>query len=103
MLDFSEIQIEKILNQYKNKKIKEKERYDKIKDTEEYRLCSRERAKTNYLLTKDLRKQKYEDNKVMIKAKNSYNYYKKTNNNEKFKSKFPDRYEILLISGYINE
>tara|TARA_R110000796_G_scaffold120812_5_gene234982 strand:+ start:1225 stop:1536 length:312 start_codon:yes stop_codon:yes gene_type:complete len=103
MLDFSEIEIEKILNQYKNKKIKEKERYDKIKDTEEYRLCSRERAKNNYLNTKEIRKQNYEDNKVMIKAKNSYNYYKKTNNTEKFKGKFPDRYEILLISGYINE
>tara|TARA_R110000823_G_scaffold314455_2_gene443661 strand:+ start:4508 stop:4819 length:312 start_codon:yes stop_codon:yes gene_type:complete len=103
MLNYSEIEIEKILNQYKNKKIKEKERYDKIKDTQIYRDSSRLRAKNNYILTKDLRADNYQENKVMIKARNSYNYYKKTNNINKFIEKYPDRHEILLISGYLND
>ena len=101
MLDFSEVEIEKILTQYKNKRIKEKERYEKIKDTVEYRLASRERAKNNYTDTKDLRAEKYQLNKNMIRAKSSFNYYKKQNKIETFIEKYPDRHEILLISGYL--
>ena len=95
--------IEKILNQYKNKKTKEKERYDMVKDTEEFKTLSRERTKNYYIKNKDKKAQNYENNKTMIKAKNSYNYYKKTNNIEKFKTKHSERYNILLISGYIME
>jgi len=103
MFDYSESQIEKILIQYKTKKEKEKERYDKIKDTEDYRIKSRERAKKNYNETKELRKEKYNNNKFMNLSKNSFYYYKKRDNIEKFKIKFPDRYDALLLSGYIQE
>ena len=103
MLDFSEEEIEKILTQYKNKREKEKERYDKIKDTDKYRFASRERAKNNYNLTKEIRAEKYILNKNMIKAKNSFNYYKKQNKIDKFIEKYPDRHEILLISGYLRD
>jgi hypothetical protein len=103
MFDYSEAQIEKILIQYKNKREKEKERYNKIKDTEEYRTKSRERAKKNYNETKEIRKEKYNNNKFMNLSKNSFYYYKKRDNIEKFKTKFPDRYDALLLSGYIQE
>jgi len=103
MFDYSEEQIEKILIQYKNKKEKEKVRYDLIKDTEEYRNKSRERAKKNYMETKEIRKEKYNNNKFMNLSKNSFYYYNKKDNIEKFKLKYPDRYDALLISGYIQE
>ena len=47
--------------------MKEKVRYDLIKDTEEYRNKSRERAKKNYMETKEIRKEKYNNNKSLDK------------------------------------
>ena len=35
--DYSEEEIQNILKSYKHKREKEKERYDKIKDTDEYK------------------------------------------------------------------
>ena len=35
--DYNEEQLNKIINSYKNKREKEKERYERIKNTEEYK------------------------------------------------------------------
>jgi hypothetical protein len=103
LFEYSEEQIQNILTSYKNKREKEKERYDKIKGTEEFKIANRQRAKNYYQTNKELKKEKYENNKTMIRAKNSYYYYKRKNDIEKFKEKFPDRYNTLLISGYLSE
>ena len=46
-----------------------------------------------------------DDDDVFVKEfyEDAYNYYKKTNNINKFIEKYPDRHEILLISGYLND
>ena len=87
LFEYSEEQIQNILTSYKNKREKEKERYDKIKDTEEFKIANRQRAKNYYQTNKELKKEKYENNKTMIRAKNSYYYYKRKNDIEKFKEK----------------
>jgi len=102
-LDFSEEQINKILIQYKNKKKREKERYDELKDTEDFKVYNRNKSKNHYLNNKDKYKEKYEKKKELNKAKNSYYYYMKHHNLEKFKEKHPDRYDLLLVGGYFND
>ena len=101
--DFSEEQILNILTSYKNKRSKEKERYEKIKDTDEYKNKNRERAKNYYYTNKDFVKNKYQENKEMNLAKSSYRYYKNGNNINKFKDKYPDRYAMLCECGYLSE
>lgn len=102
-LDFSEEQINKILIQYKNKKKREKERYDSIKDTEDFKVYNRNKSKTHYENNKEKYKEKYEKKKELNKAKNSYYYYKKHHDLKVFKEKHPERYNLLLVGGYFND
>jgi len=99
-LDLSEAQINKILIQYKNKREREKERYDQIKDTEEFKNYNRNKAKLHYENNKDMYKERYENKKELVKSRNSYYYYKKNDKIEKFKEKYPERYELLENDGY---
>lgn len=99
-LDLSEAQINKILIQYKNKREREKERYDQKKDTEEFKNYNRNKAKLHYENNKDMYKVRYENKKELLKARNSYYYYKKIDKIEKFKEKYPERYELLENDGY---
>ena len=102
-LDLSEAQINKILIQYKNKREREKERYDQIKDTEDFKNYNRNKSKLHYENNKDMYKERYENKKELLKARNSYYYYKKKNDMEGFQKKHPERYELLLIGGYFND
>ena len=102
-LDLSEAQIQKILEAYKNKRAREKERYEQIKDTEEFKTYNRNKSKLHYENNKEMYKEKYNKIKELNKAKNSYYYYKRKNDMETFQKKYPDRYELLLIGGYFND
>jgi len=55
MSEYSEEHIKNILNQYQRKREKEKERYERIKDTEEFKTQNRERARNHYHINKVLR------------------------------------------------
>ena len=101
--DYSEEEIQNILKSYKHKREKEKERYDKIKDTDEFKLKNRMKAKDHYNNNKDHYKEKYQNKKDLVKARNSFYYYKKKNDMEAFKTKYADRYELLLIGGYFKD
>jgi len=94
--NFNEKEIQHILKLYKQRREKSKENYNKIKDTEEFKLKNRARAKEHYHKNKDMKKNAYENDKEYIKCRNSYNYYKKQNREEEFKKKFPDKYMLLL-------
>ncbi len=87
--------IKKILQQYERKREKEKERYQVIKHTEDFKLKNRQRAKNHYQKTKDIKKEKYAQDKEFLNAKSQYYYYKKHDNLEKFKEKYPHKIEIL--------
>ena len=47
-LDLSEAQIQKILEAYKNKREREKERYEQIKDTDDFKNYNRNKSKLHY-------------------------------------------------------
>lgn len=102
-LDLSDEQINNILNQYKNKRMREKERYERIKDTDDFKNYNRDKSKKHYENNKDKYKEKYNEKKDLMKAKNSYYYYKRIDNLEAFKTKHEDRYNLLLIGGYLSE
>lgn len=99
-LDLSEAQIQKILEAYKNKREREKERYEQLKDTEEFKNYNRNKAKLHYENNKDKYKEKYKNKKELMKARNSYYYYKKKDELHKFKEKYPERYELLEKVSY---
>jgi len=99
-LDLSEAQINKILESYKNKREREKQRYEQIKDTEGFKNYNRNKSKLHYENNKEMYKERYENKKELLKARNSYYYYKKIDKIETFKEKYPERYEILENDGY---
>ena len=102
-MEYTESEIQHILKLYKQRREKSKADYEKVKDTEEFKLKNRARAKEHYHNNKDLKKKHYEENKELIKARTSYQYYKKKDRVEEFKEKYPERYQKLVDVNYISE
>jgi len=102
MSDISDIEIKKIVSMYKSQRQKDKERYEKIKNTEEFKMKNRARAKAHYEKTREIRQQKYINERDTRLAKNSYYYYKRSNNLEVFKEKHPEKYELLKKCHYFS-
>lgn len=100
-MEFSDNDIQHILKLYKQRREKDKEKYDKIKDNEEFKLKNRERAKKHYHENKELKQKTYLNDKEFIKCRNNYNYYKKLDRIDDFKNKYPDRYMLLIDRNYI--
>ena len=101
MLDMSDTEIQTILTKYKEQKNRNKERYERVKDTEEFKIQNRARAKQHYEHNQLL--ERYENNKDLAMARNSYYYYKKTNNLNKFKEKYPERYDLCVMYNYLSD
>jgi len=101
--EYTETQINKILTDYKNRRLRDKMRYENIKDDEEFKIKNRQRAKLHYEKNKDKRKEKYIENNDLMKARNSYYYYKKKDKLDVLETKFPDRWDLLVNNGYIKD
>ncbi len=99
----NEEQIQHILKLYKQNKEKNKLKYDSIKDTDEFKIKNRARAKDHYEKNKHVKKNTYNENKELIKARNSYYYYKKQNRIEDYKVKYPERYQMLINMNYLSD
>ncbi len=100
-MNYSENEIQNILRLYSKKKEYEKQRYELIKDTDEFKIKNRLRAKNHYDNNKEKKLQKYQDNKEIMNAKSSYYYYKKTDKLEIFKEKNSEKYELLKSINFI--
>lgn len=97
-----EEKINHIIEQYKLKKEREYNNYHNVyKLNEDYMIKNKERAKAHYELNSDKRKSTYKENSEFVKARSSFNYYKKTNNIAKFKEKFPERVKLLSEVGIL--
>ncbi len=101
MSEYTESEINNILKLYKQSREKNKERYNKIKDTEEFKLKNRARAKEHYHNNKEVKKNTYQNDKEFLKCRNNYNYYKKLNRCDEFKIKFPEKYIVLCDRNYL--
>lgn len=102
--NYSEEQINRILTSYKNKLDKENKYYHEVsKNKEDFIIKNRARAKAHYEKKgKDMKKEKYELNKDIMKGKSLFNYYKRRDNIEGFKKKHPETYNILFAQQLIN-
>ena len=98
-MSFNDQQIEKIVNQYKKQREREKIYYEAKKADEQFVIKNRERAKSHYDLNKDRKKEQYEANKEFRKCKALYYYYKKNDNLEKFKEN-GEKVKILNEGGF---
>lgn len=101
--DLSEEQINRILTTYKNKRERENKYYHEVsKNNEEFRNKNRQRAKNHYHKVGKLqKKEKYDNNKDLIKAKTLYNYYKKKDNIIKYEEKYPEKIILLKENNFI--
>tara|TARA_R100000541_G_scaffold44759_1_gene51814 strand:- start:336 stop:650 length:315 start_codon:yes stop_codon:yes gene_type:complete len=97
MVELTNEQIERILNNYKAKRERENKYYHEVqKNNEEFKLKNRERAKTHYDKNKDKKKENYESNKLFLQSKSLFNYYRKRDNLEGFKEKHEEKYNLLV-------
>jgi len=95
---FSEDKINAILNSYKKRVIRDKKKYDKNKDKEEFIKQNRARAKAHYDANKEIKATKYQNNKDLLKCKSLFNYYKYHNRSNEFIDKFPDK--VVFMKSY---
>lgn len=103
MENYTDEEIKKIIQSYHNKREREKQNYDKIKDTEEFKSYNRQKVKNWYQENKDKRKQEYQNNKEIKTARSSYYYYKRNNRIDDFKEKYPEKYQLLVDNFFIND
>ena len=87
-----------------NRKEREKYWINKIDCVNKYKLYHDKKVYDKNWVKKNKEKKKeyYENNKDIMKAKSSYNYYKKINNIDKFKDKQPEKYNLLVDKGLIS-
>lgn len=104
MEQLNDEQIQTILTAYKKKRESEIKHYHTVlKNDPTFQEKNRYRAKKWYEINKDKRKQYYEDNKDFQNAKNIYNYHKKKDNLEFFKTKHQEKHKLLIDKGWISE
>jgi len=99
MDEFTNDEIKIIVENYKKQKQKEKDKYDNLKDNEEYIIKNRERARLHYSNNKHIKKERYENNKDFLKAKSLLQYYKYNNKVDVFKDKHPGKVDLLFQQG----
>ena len=95
MTDLTDTRIKHLLEQHERKRLKEKERYERIKRTPEFLEKNRTRAKNYYHDHRESKKTKYLENRDLFNARSSYYYYKKRDKIELFKEKCPQKVKLL--------
>ena len=103
MYNLSEQEIDHILTQYKLRKEKDQKKYNLNKEKPEFIEKNRQKAKEWYYSNKERRQESYVNNKDFLNARNHFYYYKKKDQIDKFKEKYQDKYNILLLHGYLSE
>ena len=102
-MDLTADQIARVLINYKNKRERENKYYHEVsKNNEDFKKKNRERAKAHYQNGyKEKKKEKYNENKDLLKNKSLFNYYKKQDKIDIFKTKHEDKYKMLVDKGFI--
>ncbi len=99
---YNEEKINKIIEIYKKSRERDRKKYEKKKNDPAFIEQNRARAKAHYEAHyRDVKKDNYNKNKEFIKAKSLFYYYRKTNRIDEFKSKFPDKVELMETHGFV--
>ncbi len=99
MAELTPEKINNILDSYKRRVEKDKIKYLKNKDNEDFKIANRARAKAHYEANKELKAKKYQDNKELLKCKALLNYYKYHNRINDFIEKYPDKVDLMKSYG----
>lgn len=100
-MTFDDDQINKIINQYKKTRERERKYYHEVKKTnEDFVNKNRERARNHYETNKEKKKEDYKEKNDFYKCKSLYYYYKRNNKKDSFMEKFPDKVEILTNNNF---
>ncbi len=99
---YNEDKINKIIELYKKSRERDRIKYQRKKDNPDFIEQNRARAKAHYQAHyKDIKKEKYIKNQEFIKAKSLFYYYRRTNRIDEFKSKFPDKVQLMENHGFV--
>ena len=97
--EYSESELNKMINSYKKMKSREQRKYDKKKDDEDFKIKNRMRARAHYMNNKDKKAIMYESDKELLKSRSLYNYYKNNDRMDDFISKHPLKVQLLKDKG----
>ena len=96
-----ELDINKLVRQYKTMREREHKYYHEVrKNDEAFIMKNRERAKNHYLSNKDKKKTEYDQNPEFYKHKALYYYYKRNGKTDTFKEKFPEKVQVLVDNNF---
>ena len=103
-MNLTDEEIKQVIRRYERRIRLDREKYQRVKDDPEFIKQNRERATKYYHDNKDKKKQQYEENKEIIKAKNTLRYWKQHNKDlSQLENKHPEKYKILKERGLIVE
>ena len=98
----NENNINDVLLKYKNKRNREKKYYDEVlKNNDNFKNKNKLNSATWYSNNKDKKKEYYLNNKDDIKLKSQFNYYKKNDKLDILKTKYPQKYDLMIEKGLI--
>ena len=100
--EYTQEQTKHIIELYKKSRIRDKAKYQTNKLKEGFLETNRARAKAHYLANKEIKADKYQNNKQLLKAKALYNYYKNNEKLETFKIKHVEKFNLLSAQGLIS-
>ena len=99
----NENNINDVLLKYKNKRNREIKYYHEVlKNNDNFKIKNKQNSAIWYSNNKDKKKEYYLNNKEELKLKSQFNYYKKNNKLDILKTKYPERYKLLLEKGLIS-
>jgi len=98
---YSENEINKMINSYKKRQLRDKKKYDKNKDNEDFKVKNRARAKAHYEANKEMKQNTYKKNKELLNCRSLYNYYNYHSRSNEFIEKYPDKCEVLRNHGFV--
>ena len=96
-----ETQIQKMIESYKKKQIREKANYDAKKDMISFKQANQIKSKAYHENNKDKIKERYTNNKDVVNARSLYNYYKKKDMVDIYIERHKPKYDLLVEKGLI--
>ena len=98
----NENNINDVLLKYKNKRNREKKYYDEVlKNNDNFKIKNKQNSAIWYSNNKDKKKEYYINNKEDIKLKSQFYYYKKNDKLDILKTKYPEKYDLMVEKGFI--
>jgi len=97
---YDDDKINKIITLYKKRVERDRIKYEKKKNDPVFIEQNRSRAKAHYEAHyKEVKKQNYNKNKDVVKAKSLFYYYRRNDRVDEFISKYPDKVELMGNHG----